>query len=67
MISKHFGIPLDKVEDVSIKDYRLMLFTIFNDAVLQSMDPSGFKFQDDEEEYNALEKEHRAMFPEKYN
>ena len=44
-----------------------MLFTIFNDAVLQSMDPSGFKFQDDEEEYNALEKEHRAMFPEKYN
>jgi hypothetical protein len=30
MIGLHFGIPLDQVEQRSIVEYRLMLFTLFN-------------------------------------
>ena len=67
MIALHFGIPINKVEDLSIVDYRLMLFAAFNNAVLYSMNPSEFKFVDDIEEQSALEKEHRKLFPEKYS
>jgi hypothetical protein len=55
MIALHFGIPLDQVEERDIVEYRLMLFTIFNDACLKA-DMSGmfkeklFKYQTDEEE-----------------
>jgi hypothetical protein len=55
MIALHFGIPLDKVEEENIIEYRLRLFTIFNNALLKA-DMSGmfkeklFKYQTDEEE-----------------
>ena len=55
MIALHFGIPLDKVEEENIIEYRLRLFTIFNNAALKA-DMSGmfkeklFKWQSDEEE-----------------
>ena len=52
MISLHFNIPIQDVEKQDLRDYRLMLFTVFNNAVLHSMDASKFKFQTDEDETN---------------
>jgi len=49
MIALHFQIPLNEVEERDIKEYRLMLFTVFNNAILHSMDASKFQFQSDEE------------------
>jgi hypothetical protein len=55
MIALHFGIPLDKVEECSIVNYRLMLFTIFNNA---SMTLGGeYKMQTPDEEQDTLEAE----------
>lgn len=50
----HFNIPLDEVELVSIKDYRLMRFTIFNNAVLTN-GLGEFRYKTDEEEEDELE------------
>lgn len=55
MIALHFKIPLDEVEERDILEYRLMIFTIFNNACLTA-DMSGmfkeklFKWQSQEEE-----------------
>jgi hypothetical protein len=38
------------VENRPIKEYRLLLFTVFNAAALQQ-GMGGFKYQTDEEEY----------------
>lgn len=67
MIALYFGIPLNEVEEVSIIDYRLMIFTIFNNAILNSMDPSKFNYMDEDERYNDLEREHKRIFPSKWN
>lgn len=50
MIALHFGMKLNEVEEINIADYRLMLFTLFNNAVLHGFDPSGFKYQTPNEE-----------------
>jgi hypothetical protein len=50
LIALHFGLPLCDVEDRPITEYRLMLFTVFNSAALQS-GMGGFKYQTDDEEY----------------
>lgn len=55
MISLHFNIPINEVEKKNYRDYRLMLFTVFNNASLLG-DMMGmhkermFKFQTDEDE-----------------
>lgn len=55
MISLHFNIPINEVERKDYRDYRLMLFTVFNNASLLG-DMMGmhkermFKFQTDEDE-----------------
>lgn len=67
MIALYFGIPLNQVEELPIVDYRLMLFTVFNNAILNSMDASNFKFLDESEEDKMLEADHKKLFPEKYN
>ncbi len=55
MIALHYGIPIDKVEEYSIVDYRLMLFTVFNNA---SMTLGGeYKMETPEEEQDTLESE----------
>ena len=35
---------------MNIVDYRLMQFTIFNNAVLRGFDPSGFKYRSPDED-----------------
>lgn len=49
-----FHIPLDKVEKLPIKDYRLMLFTIFNSSVLNNAG-GEFKYKTDFEEQEELD------------
>lgn len=36
MIALHFSIPLDKVEEMLITDYRLCVFTIINNSKLMN-------------------------------
>ena len=37
------------MEDLDVDDYSLKIFTIFNNAVLHSMEPNKFQFQTDDE------------------
>lgn len=52
----YFHLPLKDVEQVPIKDYRLMLFTVFNSAVLHS-GYGDFKYQTDSEASDELEEQ----------
>ena len=54
MIAMKFGMPLDEVEEASIVDYRLMLFTVINTAALDS-GMGGFKFKTEDEEFDEFE------------
>jgi len=45
----HYNIPLNEVENLDVDDYSLKIFTIFNNAVLHSMDANKFQFQTDDE------------------
>lgn len=49
-----FGVPLDLVEERSIVEYRLMLFTVFNAAALES-GMGGFELQTDGEKISELD------------
>jgi len=40
---------------MGINEYRLKIFTIFNNAVLHSFDPSQFEYQTEEEQMDELE------------
>ena len=49
-----FNIPLEKVEQLPITTYRLLLFTIFNSIALES-GSDGYKLMTPQEEEDELE------------
>lgn len=51
-----FGIPLDMVEQRSIVEYRLMLFTVINMAILES-GMGEFKLMTEDEEMEEFEQQ----------
>ncbi len=58
---------MNRVEDLDIDDYRLKIFTIFNNAVLHSLGPKDFKFQTDDESASELERQIETAIKKGYS